>query len=71
MAENLTIARPYAEAVFASADADGKLDEWSQALQRLAMIVSDPDMHNAIGDPKIGPEQLDGACRDGARRTLE
>ena len=58
MAENLTIARPYAEAVFASADAEGKLQEWSQALQRLAMIVSDPDMHSAIGNPKIAPEQL-------------
>lgn len=58
MAENLTIARPYAEAVFASADADGKLQPWSQALQRLAMIVSDPDMHSAIGNPKVDPEQL-------------
>jgi F-type H+-transporting ATPase subunit delta len=58
MAENLTIARPYAEAVFASGDAEGKLQAWSQALQRLAMIVSDPDMHSAIGNPKVGPEQL-------------
>ena len=60
MAENLTIAR----------DADGKLQAWSQALQRLAMIVSDADMHNAIGDPKIGPEQLYGLVAAGAGDTL-
>ena len=70
MAENLTIARPYAEAVFASADADGKLQAWSQALQRLAMIASDTDMHNAIGDPKVGPEQLYGLVAAGAGGIL-
>ena len=70
MAENLTIARPYAEAIFAAADADGKLQAWSQALQRLAMIVSDADMHNAIGDPKIGPEQLYGLVAAAAGDTL-
>ena len=37
--------------------------KWSQALQRLAMIVSDPDMHNAIGDPKVGPEELYGSSQ--------
>ncbi|MGH6610805.1 MAG: F0F1 ATP synthase subunit delta [Burkholderiaceae bacterium] len=71
MAENLTIARPYAEAVFASADAGGKLQQWSQALQRLSMIVSDPDMHNAIGDPKVGPEQLYGLVAAGTGDELD
>lgn len=70
MAENLTIARPYAEAIFASADADGKLQAWSQTLRRLAMVVSDPAMHNAIGDPKIGPEQLYSVVAAGAGDTL-
>ena len=70
MAENLTIARPYAEAVFSSADASGKLQEWSQALQRLALVVSDATMHSAIGDPKIGPEQLYGLVAAGAGDTL-
>ena len=70
MAESLTIARPYAEAVFASADAGGKLQPWSHALQRLAMIVSDADMHSAIGDPKVGSEQLYGLVAAGAGDTL-
>jgi F-type H+-transporting ATPase subunit delta len=70
MAENLTIARPYAEAAFASADASGKLQAWSDALQRLAMIVSDSDMHNVIGDPKVGPEQLYGLVAAAAGDAL-
>jgi F-type H+-transporting ATPase subunit delta len=71
MAENLTVARPYAEAVFASADAAGKLQAWSQALQRLAMVVADPDVHNAISDPKVGPEQLYGVVAAGAGDALD
>ena len=70
MAESLTIARPYAEAVFSSADATGKLQEWSQALERLALVVSDAAMHSAIGDPKIGPEQLYGLVAAGAGDAL-
>lgn len=71
MAENLTIARPYAEAVFATADADGKLQTWSHALRRLAMTVADPDMHNAIGDPKVGPDELYGLVAAGAGDALD
>ncbi|MBA2547626.1 MAG: F0F1 ATP synthase subunit delta [Burkholderiaceae bacterium] len=71
MAENLTIARPYADAVFTSADAGGKLQAWSKALRRLAMIVSDPNMHNAIGDPKVGPEQLYGLVAAGTGGALD
>lgn len=71
MAENLTIARPYAEAAFASADASGKLQAWSQALQRLAMVASDAQMHNAIGDPKIGPQELYGLVAAGSGDSLD
>lgn len=71
MAENLTIARPYAEAAFASADASGKLQAWSQALQRLAMVASDAQMHSAIGDPKIGPQELYGLVAAGSGDSLD
>jgi len=70
MAENLTIARPYAEAVFSSADSAGKLQAWSQALRRLAMIVSDADVRDAIGNPKVTPEQLYGLVAAGAGNAL-
>ena len=41
MAENLTIARPYAQAVFEIAKEDKSFDQWSQALEGLACAVSD------------------------------
>ena len=41
MAEVATIARPYAEAVFAMADQAGTLAAWSQALARLAALDRD------------------------------
>ncbi len=71
MAENLTIARPYAEAAFSAAESGGKLHQWSQALQRLAMIVADPGMHNAIGDPKVSAEQLYGLVAAGTGDALD
>ena len=39
MAENLTIARPYAQAVFEIAQADQTFDQWSQSLEALAVAV--------------------------------
>ena len=44
MAENLTIARPYAEAVFASADAERKAAAWSQS----AAAAGDDRLRSAI-----------------------
>ncbi len=58
MAELLTIARPYAEAAFAQADASGKLGAWSQSLQRLAAAAADPAMRGAIGNPNVSASQL-------------
>jgi len=71
VAENLTIARPYAEAVFAAAESAGKLDTWSTVLQQLAMIIGDPEMRNVIGDPKVGPEQLYGLIAAAAGDVLD
>ncbi|HEX9812827.1 MAG TPA: F0F1 ATP synthase subunit delta, partial [Burkholderiales bacterium] len=58
MAENLTLARPYAEAAFELARARGNLEPWEQALARMAQVVSDPQMRQCIGNPKFSAEQL-------------
>ncbi|MGB4468463.1 MAG: F0F1 ATP synthase subunit delta [Azovibrio sp.] len=58
MAENVTVARPYAEAVFRTAKETGTLDAWSGRLQRLAMIARDPEMAEVIGNPKLSAEQV-------------
>ena len=53
MAEPTTIARPYAEAAFKLADAQGKLAEWSAALANLAAVAADDRVRAAVGDPNL------------------
>ena len=60
MAEPSTIARPYAEAVFRLADAQGKLAEWSAALANLAAVAADERVRAAIGDPNIPAAKVAG-----------
>ena len=57
MAEPITIARPYAEAVFKLAEQAGALAQWSQALEAMARVARNPDMLMLIGDPKVSDEQ--------------
>ena len=53
MAEPTTIARPYAEAAFKLAAAQGKLAEWSAALANLAAVAADARVRAAVGDPNL------------------
>lgn len=70
MAEKSTIARPYAEAVFQMADANGQLKEWSAMLQTVAMIATDADMQNIIGNASVNKEQLSQLILDVAGDVL-
>jgi F-type H+-transporting ATPase subunit delta len=58
MAESVTIARPYAQAVFQLARESGTLAEWSGRLARLAAIAGDTEMGAVIGNPKFSARQL-------------
>ncbi len=69
MAENLTLARPYAEAAFQLAKG-GSLPQWSKALARLAEVVAAPAMQECIGNPRLDPEQLSRLCIDVAGDAL-
>jgi F-type H+-transporting ATPase subunit delta len=60
MAEPSTIARPYAEAAFKLADAQGKLAEWSAALANLAAVAADERVRTAVGDPNLPAEKAAG-----------
>lgn len=51
MAELITTARPYAEAVFSYAKEQKQLDQWSDLMNNLAMIASDPQMTKFIASP--------------------
>lgn len=56
MAENVTLARPYAEAAFQLAK--GSLPVWSQSLARMAAVADSADMQECIANPQLSPEQL-------------
>ena len=58
MAENVTIARPYADAAFELARGAGALGPWSEALDRLAAVAADPDMQACFKDPNLSDDQL-------------
>ena len=58
MAERLTIARPYAKAVFALALAGKRLPQWSQALSVAASVVADARVAALLGNPAVSAEQL-------------
>jgi F-type H+-transporting ATPase subunit delta len=68
MAENVTIARPYAEAIFALADTGGALGRWSQTLAVMAAVAANPELRAASGDPNLSADQVyglfAGACGD-------
>ena len=51
MAEAVTIARPYAVAVFRLAKEKNALVKWSDMLALLAAVVADPQMRTLIEDP--------------------
>jgi F-type H+-transporting ATPase subunit delta len=58
MAENVTIARPYADAAFELARGAGALGPWSEVLDRLASVAADSTMLACINDPKLSADQL-------------
>ncbi|MEO5703285.1 MAG: F0F1 ATP synthase subunit delta [Gammaproteobacteria bacterium] len=60
MAEKITLARPYAQAVFdlARAEGAGGLKNWSEMLHLAATIASDPQMQSIIGNPRVSNDQL-------------
>ncbi|MCL2346421.1 MAG: F0F1 ATP synthase subunit delta [Desulfobulbus sp.] len=58
MAESVTIARPYAEAVYRIAQQAGAQAVWSARLQRLALVAQDGDMAAVMGNPRLSVEQV-------------
>jgi F-type H+-transporting ATPase subunit delta len=58
MAENITIARPYAQAIFSTAQEQGDLSGWSDMVQFAAAVVSDPEMAALIDSPRFDKGQV-------------
>ena len=77
MAELATIARPYAEAVFRLAKQGNALPAWSDALNLIAGVYQDPQMQEAMSNPKVTSADIErlllaicGERIDGVARNL-
>jgi F-type H+-transporting ATPase subunit delta len=57
VAEIVTIARPYAEAIFRLAKEQGKLAAWSESLAKLAAFAIDAAVAACIGNPSLTARQ--------------
>jgi F-type H+-transporting ATPase subunit delta len=58
MADNITIARPYAKALFALALEQETLLEWSDMLKSFALIASDKQVVKLLRNPMVAKSQL-------------
>jgi len=61
MAEAITIARPYAVAIFKLAKENKALTQWSDELALIAAVVADATVSAMIDDPKLSSAQLESA----------
>ena len=59
MAEQVTVARPYAEAVFRLASQGSALSEWSDMLSFMAAVATDDQMRALVGNPKVPAAELE------------
>jgi F-type H+-transporting ATPase subunit delta len=57
MAELRTLARPYANAVFAVAKQGGELERWSRMLGFLAVAAADPQVKRLLDSPEVSDAQ--------------
>ena len=56
--EATTIARPYAEAVYARAVETDQLQQWSEMLELLRAVVSDPLLAGLVARPKLDRAEM-------------
>jgi len=64
MSSDLSIARPYAKAVFQLAKQTQQFDAWSQMLSNAALIVSCKPMKSIIKDPAFSRQELEAFIID-------
>jgi len=57
MADNNTIARPYAQAVFEIAEAAAELGDWSESLEKAGAVLEDGQIAEFLGNPSLSDER--------------
>lgn len=58
MQDASALARPYGLAAFKQAREEGNIEQWSDMLKLLVMILADPTMRGLVANPKVDDEQL-------------
>ncbi len=58
MADNASIARPYAKAVFDIAQESGSYEAWTNALAKLAAVSNDDSFSALVSDPRVERSRL-------------
>lgn len=64
MAEQHTLARPYASALFELAQSGDSLDTWSAALEAMAQVADDHSIELLAGNPAVTDASILGLLRD-------
>lgn len=64
------LARPYGLAAFKQAREEGKIEEWSEMLRLLALIMEDATMRGLVANPKVNDEELASLITDVAGEGL-
>lgn len=70
MADNASIARPYAKAVFDLAQEANAFDAWSTALEQLSAISNDADFRTLVTDPRVDGGKVAELLTDLAKDSL-
>ena len=71
MAERLTLARPYAEAVFRLAKEQKRLGEWYELLSLLAVVLSDERVVRVVTNPEVEDGRILALVKDICGDTLD
>ena len=71
MADAITIARPYARAVFEVAVAEGRLEHWSDLLKGLGQVLGDSKMDAVLHDPQLGSGKVAGVIFEALAGRLD
>lgn len=71
MAEAITIARPYANAIFKIALGKGALKAWSELLAIFSQCVADPKMQSIIASPSVSDEDAIALFKDIAGDAMQ
>ncbi|RBP53787.1 F0F1 ATP synthase subunit delta [Arenicella xantha] len=70
MADNASIARPYAKAVFDLAQESGSFESWSAALEHLAAISRDESFQTLVLDPRTNDSRVVELLADLSKDSL-